>query len=77
MELYNFKKNNPEKSRLFLYPRPDSNRHILGHLILSQARLPIPPLGQRRGKANKKMELKIKSKKIYQSSKVIKHVNKM
>src|ERR1035437_6821325 len=28
-------------------PWPDSNQHDLHHLILSQARLPIPPQGQR------------------------------
>ncbi len=29
-----------------MYLRPESNRHVLRHTILSRARLPIPPLRQ-------------------------------
>ncbi len=29
-----------------VYLRPESNRHVLRHTILSRARLPIPPLRQ-------------------------------
>ena len=32
------------ESESFLYLRPESNRHARRHMILSQARLPIPPL---------------------------------
>ena len=39
-------KKNPHYGDLIWWPWSDSNRHSLQNLILSQARLPIPPRGQ-------------------------------
>jgi hypothetical protein len=41
----NHKKKSQPMLTLFLYPRPESNRHSRKNRILNPARLPVPPLG--------------------------------